>query len=413
LTAPIIAPVDHDASESLRRIDRRPPRWIPSPIIIVAALLGLATAIGLVILWPGAVRPSPASGLLARGQIVRATVILAELGPCGGVEPPPGFEPPSGVDSAECRRVTFRIEEGPDRGEQRVIDFPDLATTPRVAVSEEVLLERPIGEQAGSPYGFFNRIRTPSLFWFALLFAGLVVFLGRLRGVGALIGLAISFFVVMQFIIPGILAGQDPVAVAVVGSAAIAFVVIYLAAGFSERTTVALLGTLSGLGIAFVIAKVWVPLAKLTGLGTEESFVISALGLDVDLTGLLLAGVVIGALGAIDDVAVTQVASVWELKKAQPNAGPRTLYRSAMRIGRDHVGSIVNTLVLAYAGASLPLLILITVSQQSASQVLGTEALATELVRTFAGSIGLIMAMPISTWLAARATTNVVAGSGD
>jgi uncharacterized membrane protein len=216
------------------------------------------------------------------------------------------------------------------------------------------------------------------------------------------VGLVASFLVVMRFVIPAILDGKDPVAVAAVGASAVAFVVIYLAAGISERTTIALLGSLAGLAIALGIAEIWVPLAKLAGLGSEESFVLSAVGARIDLSGLLLAGIVIGALGAIDDVTVTQVASVYELKEARPRAGPNELYRSAMRIGRDHIGSIVNTLVLAYAGAALPLLILISLSNQATNEVIGTEAIASELVRTFAGSIGLILAMPITTWIAAR-----------
>jgi uncharacterized membrane protein len=368
----------------------------PSAVTWIAIAIGLLTIGGLVILWPGPVEPPEGSGALQRGSIVEGHVVLVELGPCGGVEPPPG------VEGAQCRRVTVALDEGPDAGSQTVLDFPDEITSPDLRAGERILLERPKQADRGAPYGFYDRIRTPSLVWLALLFAVLVVVLGRLRGIGALVGLAVSFLIVMRFVIPAILDGEDPVAVAGVGASAIAFVVIYLAAGISERTTIALLGSLAGLAIAIAIAEVWVPLAKLSGLGSEESFVLTAIGAQIDLSGLLLAGIVIGALGAIDDVTVTQVASVYELKEARPRMGPNELYRSAMRIGRDHIGSIVNTLILAYAGASLPLLILISLSNQATSQVIGSEAIASELVRTFAGSIGLILAMPITTWIAAR-----------
>jgi uncharacterized membrane protein len=364
--------------EAEARLDALAPRRGPSVITWIAVGLGILTILGLIVLWPGPVEPPEGSGALQRGRIVHAHVVLTEIGPCGGVEPPPG------VESVDCRRVTFAIEEGPEAGSEVTIDFPDEITTPDLQVGERVLLERPRGKQEGAPYGFYDRIRTPPLFWLALVFAVLVVVLGRLRGVGALVGLIVSFFVVMRFVIPAILDGEDPVAVAAVGASAIAFVVIYLAA------------------IAIAIAEIWVPLAKLSGLGSEESFVLSAIGAQIDLSGLLLAGIVVGALGAIDDVTVTQVASVYELKEARPRTGPNELYRSAMRIGRDHIGSIVNTLILAYAGASLPLLILISLSNQATSQVVGTEAIASELIRTFAGSIGLILAMPITTWIAAR-----------
>jgi uncharacterized membrane protein len=374
----------------------------PSVVIGIAVALAIVVVIGLIVMWPGPVQQGAESELLRRGQILEARFVLSEIGPCGGVEVPEGI----GIEDVECRRTTFVIEQGPDSGTQVVIDFPDNVTSPEFQEGERVLLERPRRAQDEAPYGFYDRIRTPALFWLALIFAVVVVALGRLRGLGALVGLAISFFILMRFVIPAILAGGDPIAVALIGTAAIAFVVIYLAAGFSERTTVALLGTLSGLAAAFAIGAVWVPLTKLMGLGSEEAFVVSAIGIQVDFTGLFLAGIVIGALGAIDDVSVTQVASVWELKEAQPSAGPRALYRSAMRIGRDHIGSIVNTLVLAYAGASLPLLILITLSRDSASQTIGTEAIASEVLRTFAGSIGLILAMPITTWIAAHVATS-------
>jgi uncharacterized membrane protein len=146
----------------------------------------------------------------------------------------------------------------------------------------------------------------------------------------------------------------------------------------------------------------WRPLTHLVGLGTEGAYVIAAIGVDVDLAGLLTAGIVIGALGAIDDIAVTQASTVWELREAHPGLGARELFRSGMRVGRDHVGSIVNTLALAYAGASLPLLILFELSELSLGHLVSTAVVATEIVRTLVGSIGLVAAVPATTWLAAR-----------
>ncbi|HWC31589.1 MAG TPA: YibE/F family protein, partial [Actinomycetota bacterium] len=175
----------------------------------------------------------------------------------------------------------------------------------------------------------------------------------------------------------------------------------YLAHGLTTMTTVALLGTLSSLALTAVLARVFVALTELTGFGTEEATVVSVGAAQVDLAGILLGGVVIGALGAIDDMTVTQASAVWELRSANPRMDRTDLTRAGLRIGRDHVASTVNTLALAYAGASMPVLLLLVLSRQSIGTVLSGEVIATEIVRTLVGSIGLVTAVPITTWLAA------------
>jgi uncharacterized membrane protein len=171
-----------------------------------------------------------------------------------------------------------------------------------------------------------------------------------------------------------------------------------------------LIGTLSGVAVTLTLSLIWQPLARLAGLGTEGSYVISAIGAEIDLAGLLLAGFVIGALGAIDDVAVTQASAVWELRDADPELGSQQLFRAGLRVGRHHVGSIVNTLALAYAGASLPLLIIFQLSELPLGRLIGSEVVATEIVRTLVGSIGLVAAMPVTTWLAARVAAREAPG---
>ena len=166
------------------------------------------------------------------------------------------------------------------------------------------------------------------------------------------------------------------------------------------KTTVALVGTFGGLLCAAIFAVVFMGLADITGLAGEEALYLTALGTDLDLRGLILGGMMIGALGAIDDMTVTQAAAVWELRATDPTMPRRRLLRSGMRIGRDHVASTVNTLVLAYAGASMPLLILFVLSDQPMSTVANGEIVATEIVRTLVGSLGLIASVPITTWLA-------------
>lgn len=371
-----------------------------SILTAITVAIGGAIITGLVALWPGDMDLPKETELLRRGDLVEATTIAIERVTCGGVTPSgdPAPQPPG---RPTCRRITFVVEEGTDQGIEAVIELPDTSTAPNLQVGERVVLERPVQEIPGVPYGFYDRIRNPQLLWLASIFAVLVVVLGGLRGFAALTGLGISIATLLVFVLPAILDGSSPVLVASVGAGAIAFVVIYVAHGFRDRTTVALLGTLAGVAVTLGLTVLWTPLTHLVGLGSEGAYIIAALGVEIDLAGLLTAGIVIGALGAIDDIAVTQASTVWELRAANPELSSAGLFRAGMRVGRDHVGSIVNTLALAYAGASLPLLILFELSELSLGRLTSTEVVATEIVRTLVGSIGLVAAMPATTWLAA------------
>ena len=375
----------------------------------ITIALGAAILAGFIALWPSDVQPPEQAELLRRGALVEATAVAIERGPCGlstGAAEQ-GDLPP---DAPLCRALTFLIEDGDDQGSRVAIELPDSSTAPDIAVGERVVLERPPVEVPGAPYAFYDRIRAPSLLWLAIAFAVIVVAIGGLRGVAALVGLAVSIGILLVFVLPAILDGSPPVLVASIGAGAIAFVVIYLAHGFTHRTTVALIGTLSGVAVTLTLSLIWQPLARLAGLGTEGSYVITAIGAEIDLAGLLLAGFVIGALGAIDDIAVTQASAVWELRDADPALGQQQLFRAGMRVGRDHVGSIVNTLALAYAGASLPLLIIFQLSELPFGRLVGSEVVATEVVRTLVGSIGLVAAMPVTTWLASLVAAHEKSG---
>jgi uncharacterized membrane protein len=239
------------------------------------------------------------------------------------------------------------------------------------------------------------------LFALALLFAVVVVAVGRWRGLAALVGLVITAVVLVRFAIPAILDGESPVAVALVSSAAIIFVVIYVAHGLSPRTTTALLGTLAGLGLTAVLAAAFVAASHLTGLSSEETTSLQTAVGDVPLQGIVLAGVIIGSLGVLNDVTVTQASAVWEIHAANPERPRRDVYRAGMRVGRDHIASTVYTLVLAYVGASLPLLLLFSVANQRLSSILTGDLVAQEIVRALVGSVGLVATVPITTALAA------------
>jgi uncharacterized membrane protein len=289
---------------------------------------------------------------------------------------------------------------GPDRGEPFDLEFPTTGPISAFATGDRLILGYQPNALAQFRYVYLDRDRRATLWWLAVLFAAVVVAVGRWRGLTALAGLAASFVILLKFIIPAILDGSDPLIVAVVGSSAIAFLALYLAHGFRTKTTVALLGTLASLALAALVGTLFVHVAAFTGLATEEAFVVRLGASNVNLSGLLLAGLIIGALGAIDDMAVTQASSVWELRAANPTSSRRHLLRASLRIGQDHVSSTVNTLALAYAGASLPLLILFVISRQSLGTVANSEVVAAEIVRTLVGGIALVACVPFTTWLA-------------
>jgi uncharacterized membrane protein len=253
----------------------------------------------------------------------------------------------------------------------------------------------------GSSTSSSTRIADPPLLALAGVFAFAVVALGGWKGASALVGLLATLLVLFLFVVPAILDGSDPLLVSLVGSVVIAFAALYLSHGVDVKTTVALLGTLGGLLCAATLAVVFIDVAEITGFASEEALFLTALGTDLDIRGLILGGMMIGALGAIDDITVTQASAIWELRSVDPTMSRRRLVRSGMRIGRDHVASTVNTLVLAYAGASMPLLILFVLSDQPAGTVANGEIVATEIVRTLVGSLG-FASVPITTWLAAH-----------
>jgi uncharacterized membrane protein len=232
-----------------------------------------------------------------------------------------------------------------------------------------------------------------------------VIGFGRWKGVRALAGLAVSALVIVGFLLPALLQGENAIAVALVATSAVAFAALYIAHGVTRSTTVALLGTMASVLLITGLAWVMAGAAELSGL-SEDSFQLLRVTADaVDPRGILLAGIVIGALGVLDDVTVTQVSAVNELRRSDPSATPRDAYRAALRIGRDHVASTVNTLVLAYAGASLALLLFFFQEGRSIGQILNREVVAIEIVRTLIGSIGLIVSVPMTTALAVSITT--------
>jgi uncharacterized membrane protein len=337
-------------------------------------------------------------------------VVLSRVAPTGTVEAI-NRAPCSFDDQAECVAIDLLVSDGEQQTSATFEAYPGENAT-LLAVGDaalvdyfydqdqlEILSVRPVDPQ--SIYQFADFDRRLILVAIAIAFAFVVVLLGGWRGATALLGLGISILILLMFVLPAILDGRSPVLVAVFGSAAIAYVTMYLAHGFGRMTTIALFGMTSALVLTAVLSAIVVGMARFTGFVTEETSLLTFFD-GIDVTGLLLAGIVLGAAGALDDVTITQAATVWELEAADPSLGSGDLFRRALRVGRDHIASIVNTLLLAYAGASLPLLVLFVLASQSLGTIANSEVVAVEIVRTLVGSIGLVAAVPLTTWLAAR-----------
>ena len=375
------------------RLGRHVSRRTVLTLSVAAGLLAVVTVAGLFLLWPSGQRRANLRGLGFISEVYDAVVVTSSEVPCGGQT----------EEGVTCRRVAFELLEGPHPGRTVAEEFVLSGSSPVLEAGDRVMLAYDATAAPEFQYRYVDRDRGAVLVWLSVAFAVAVVLLGRLRGLAALAGLAASIAVLLMFVLPAILEGRDPLAVAVVGSAAIAFLALYLAHGFTTMTTVALLGTLSSLALTAVLANLFVEIARISGFASEEAIVVQIGAARIDLAGIILGGVVIGALGAIDDMTVTQASAVWELRAANPQMSGRSLATAGLRIGRDHVASTVNTLALAYAGASMPVLLLLVLSRQSLVTVASGEVIATEIVRTLVGSIGLVAAVPVTTWLASLA----------
>lgn len=255
----------------------------------------------------------------------------------------------------------------------------------------------------GVSYAVTDHLRLFPLFVIFVFFFALVALFGKTRGVMSLAGLLVSIFIIAAFIVPQILAGRDPLMVSVAGSFIILCISLYVAHGFKKQTTIALASTFSTLVCSAILAVIFVKAGHFFGSGSEEALYLQ-LGTmqDINLRGLLLGGIIIGTLGVLDDITTVQTATIKELKIANPALSFRGLYRRGIVIGREHIASLVNTIALAYTGASLPILLLFSLQTSSPLwMVVNSEVISEEIIRTLVGSVSLILAVPISTMFAA------------
>ena len=362
-------------------------------LAVAVAPFVLATLVGLVVLWPHHQRHH-ATGITAAApvKLVHGTVNEVRTRRC---------QP----DDSLCSDVDVHVTSGPDQGQTTTLTSVQFGPgVPKLTPGDRIVLGR--DDSGGAvTYYFADFQRGPPLVLLALLFAVLAVAIARWRGAAAIAGLVVAWFLLVRFVLPALVEGRSPLAVALTASAAIMLVVLYVAHGFNARTTTALLGTLVSLGLTGVLALVFVAATHLVGASSDDTTALQALLGNVDLRGLLLAGILIGSLGVLNDVTVTQASVVWEIHAANPARHALDVFRAGMRVGRDHIASTIYTLVLAYAGGALPVLILFTLTSRHATDVLTSETVAEEIVRSLVGSIGLIASVPITTALAAFVVT--------
>ncbi|NBM15527.1 YibE/F family protein [Streptomyces sp. GC420] len=380
--------------------------------VIAAVLIPFATAVvvGLVVLWPGGAPDHERTGVGFDRQTEQGTVVDVEQVDCkdvnvsqtpsnGDTSTPEGREAER-AQNGDCGRATIEVTTGQNKGRKFTeIIQPD---APRqLEEGQGVVVAYSPDAPEELQYSVTDVDRRVPIAVLAVIFALAVVAVGRMRGVLALVALTASFLVLTFFILPAILQGSNPLLVAIVGASAIMLIALYLCHGLTARTSVAVLGTLVSLLLIGLLGSIFIDWASLTGNTDDYTGLIHGLYPDIEMSGLLLAGIIIGSLGVLDDVTVTQTSAVWELHQANPTLGVRGLYRAAIRIGRDHIASVVNTLVLAYAGAALPLLLLFTIAESSVGSIMNSELVAQEIVRTLVGSIGLVASVPVTTALAA------------
>ena len=380
-------------SHSHAPVEAGPPRKALATVLaVIVGLLAVGVIAGVVALWPDPDKAPKNANPYQNVTQVDAVVTSVSPFNCGS-----GGEGPDGLPSVkgDCAHVTASTKGGSAR-----FDLDAGHYKGGVHKGDKVKLIRLQPEGQTASYQFLDFRRGLPLTALALAFGIIVVAVARWRGLFAIVGVGVTLLALTKFILPAFLAGESPIQVAVVGSAGIMLLVLYLAHGVSIRTTSALFGTFFGLILTGGLGYLATHWTSLTGIGSEDDQVLIAVAPNIHMSGVVAASMVIAGLGVLNDVTVTQASAVWELRAIQPAVRAGELFRSAMRIGRDHIASSVYTLVFAYAGSAMTILLLITAYQQSFAQMATTEQITEEIVRTLVGAIGLVLAVPITTVIA-------------
>lgn len=378
--------------------------------VVVGSLVAVAVSVltGMVWLWPHEQHvdiPMPFQNSSGGAVTTEAGHVqssqIADCGSPSASQVLTSSAQPGIPGSGHCVLTMIAIDSGPNAGAVTAFEFTPGPGQPQLSAGERIRISRQVDAGGATTYAFYDYERGWPLAALAIAFAVVIVLVARWRGLLALAGIVVAFAVLVVFLLPALREGAPAVPAAVVASAVILFAVIYLAHGVSLRTSAALLGTLSSLAAAAVLSWAAIDLTHLTGLSDEQNSAVAAYLGNVSIRGLLLAGFIIGSLGVLNDVTVTQASTVFELAHLGVDSSRRTIFLGALQVGRDHIASTVYTLVLAYAGSSLPLLLLFSVANRSLGDVLMSEGIAIELARSAVGGIALALSVPLTTAIAA------------
>ncbi|MFF1385775.1 YibE/F family protein [Arthrobacter sp. NPDC058288] len=389
---------------------RKRANWLLAAVLIPLTLLTLAA---MIMMWPSGNKQdlklaSPyaaAPGVtFDTGTIQRVVVESCTQGSTGqNTTAQPGAGQGAAQPGNDC---TFAFTE-PDKGGNpvKVVINPDVVKSHGVKVGDDIRYLNLSNAQGASGQGapayiFVDFVRTLPIILLAVLYAAVVIAVARWRGLRALIGLVGAYAVLVTFMLPGLVEGKPPLLLALVGSTVIMIGVLYFAHGFSARTSTALLGTMFGLGITALLAAWATDAANLAGVGSHDAATLANISDNISISGIILCGLIISGLGVLNDVTITQSSAVWELYELAPETSARQLFSSAMRIGRDHIASTVYTIAFAYAGAALPILIIVMLYDRPLGEALTSAELSEEVIRTLVGSVGLVLAIPVTTLIA-------------
>jgi uncharacterized membrane protein len=367
------------------------PRSTRNRLLAVLVPFIVATIAGIVLLWPSH---------SVVGDQNKAETVTGTVTDIHGCDPSLGLPP-------TCIMGTVELSQG-DGGGTVEAGLPYGENTPDVNVGDRVVLSYAKDAPPGQQYVWADFDRTRPMLALILVFVLAVVFLSRWEGVGSLFSLGVSLVVLYVFVLPALSHGESPLLVAVTAASFIMIVALFATHGISAMTSAAVIGTLLALALTAGLGVVFTGVMHFTGLGDETNRILVGVLPDVQFDGLLLAGLIIGSLGVLDDVTVTQAAAVWELAAGNRQTTRPALFAAAMRIGRSHVSATVNTLVLAYAGASLPVLLTFSAINDNGFKVGLTDSVSQEIVRSLVGSLGIIAAVPITTAVAVAIAMSIV-----
>jgi uncharacterized membrane protein len=361
-------------------------------LLVVLVLAGIATIVGLFALWPDGAKVDAATekAPFAAPGVTFPTAEVTHVQPAC-----------TGERSDACGSIGVTVAEGSGKGDDVTVTVPPQVSDSGLTAGDRVILQRTPADGGHPSYSYFGTTRTTPLLVLLLGFVVVVVAVARLRGLFALLGLVVSGLVLWQFVLPALLVGRPGLTVGLTGAAAILFVVLYATHGFSLRTSTALAGTLVGVLVTAGLGVLAAQATRLVGVSDESAGVLSGLVGDLDLASLFACALVIAGIGVLNDVTITQSSSVWEIRAAAPDMSRAQVFASGMRIGRDHIASTIYTIVFAYAGTALAVLLVLRLYGLPFEVLLATEDITQEIVRTLASSIGLVLAVPLTTGIAA------------